>query len=126
MITFIMLKTGKSAGLDQLQGEHFKYADDTLAVLLCMLFNTILIHGYVPSKLMQTIIVPIIKDKKGFITDKDSYHPVAITSVASKLLELLMLECIQEFLVIECNQFGFKAKHGTDIYFKRDNWVLQT
>ena len=26
-----------------------------------------------------------------------------------------MLERIQEFLVTECNQFGFKAKHGTDM-----------
>ena len=60
------VKVGKSAGLDQLQGEHFKYADKSLSCLLCMLLNCILSHGYMPQKLMETIIVPItgIKDKR--------------------------------------------------------------
>jgi hypothetical protein len=109
------LKCGKSAGLDHLQGEHFKFADTTISCLLCMLFNAVIIHGYLPSKLMETIIIPLVKDKKGLITDKDNYRPVAITCVASKLLELLILGHIKDYLNTECNQFGFKAKHGTDM-----------
>ena len=108
------LKLGKSCGIDNLQGEHFRYADSSLSVLLSMCFNTMLLHGYIPSKLMQTIIVPIIKDKKGLITSKDNYRPVAITSVASKIVELILLTRLEDVLKTSCNQFGFKNKLGTD------------
>ena len=109
------LKCGKSPGLDHLQGEHFKYADDTLYCLLCMIFNSMLSHGHLPSNFMQTIIVPILKDKKGVITDKDNYRPIAITSVASKILELVLLKHLSDHLNTQCNQFGFKSKHSTDM-----------
>ena len=109
------IKTGKSAGVDKLQGEHFKFADKTLSCLLCMLFNTIITHGYMPQSLMDTIIVPIVKDKKGLIMDKDNYRPVAVTSVASKIFEKLLLGRLHNYLYTESNQFGFKIKHGTDM-----------
>ena len=69
-----------------------------------------LTHGYVPSKRMK--IVPSIKDKKGHVTDKDNYHPITITSVVSKLVELILLECLQNELGTTCNQFGSKKKLG--------------
>ena len=78
------LKIGKSASLDNLQSGHFKYADQLLRYLRCMVFNAMFTHGYVPYKRIETIIVliitisvPIIKDKKGLVTDMDSYHPIA-------------------------------------------------
>ena len=58
-------------------------------------FNAMFTHGYVPSKLMETIIVSIIKDKKCPGTDKDNYHPIAITSVVSKNVELILLKRLQ-------------------------------
>ena len=97
------LKIGKSPGIDNLQSEHFKHANLSLSGLLCMIFNAMLSHGYVPSKLMETIIVPIIKDKNGLVTDKDNYRPIAITSVCSKLLELVILNKISDnFLTTDC------------------------
>ena len=64
---------------------------------------------------METIIVPIIKDKKGLVTDKDNYRPIAVTSVLSKLIELVLLERMNLNLGTACNQFGFKSRHGTDM-----------
>ena len=72
-------------------------------------------HGYLPSKLMETIIIPIIKDKKGLVTDHDNNRPVAVTSVVSKIIELILLIGLQNQLETVCNQFGFKTKHGTDM-----------
>ena len=69
MDTLMALKTGKSAGLDNLQDEHFRFADTTVSCLLFMLLNTMVMHGYLPSKLMETISLPIVKDRKGLITD---------------------------------------------------------
>ena len=54
------LKSGKGAGLDNLQGEHFKYAPAKLSVLLAMLINTMMLHGYLPEDVMKTVIIPIV------------------------------------------------------------------
>ena len=58
------LKHGKSAGIDGLSSEHFSHAHERILVLLTLLFNAIIIHGYIPDKLMCTIIIPLVKDKK--------------------------------------------------------------
>ena len=50
------LKIGKSAGIDNLQSEHFKYVDLSISCLLCFCFNAMFTYGYVPSKLMKTIM----------------------------------------------------------------------
>jgi len=68
-------------------GKHFKYAHSKFTGLLSMLFNVMFLLNYLPCKLMETIVVPIIKNKKGLIADKDNYRPIAITSVVSKILE---------------------------------------
>ena len=64
---------------------------------------------------MDSLLVPLLKDKKGDITDKDNYRPIAITSVFSKIFERIILEKYKHLLQSNDNQFGFKAGHGTDL-----------
>ena len=65
---------------------------------------------------MYTIIVPIVKDKKGDLSSKDNYRPIAITSIFSKVFEVLILDKYGEKLYkTTCNQFGFKKKSSTDL-----------
>ena len=110
------LKCGKSSGNDSVQAEHFKYASDVLYVLLSLLFSMCISHGFIPSGIMHTIIVPIVKDKKGDISDKDNYRPIAITSVFSKVFELvILLKYSDTLLKTTFNQFGFKKKSSTDL-----------
>ena len=40
---------------------------------------------------------------------------MAVTSVVSKIFELILLGRLQDQLGTVCNQFGFKSKHGTDM-----------
>ena len=80
------LKCGKSPGLDNLYAEHFKYASDELCILIAMALNAMVIHGYFPDELMYTVIIPLVKNKKGDITDMDNYRPIAITTVFSKVV----------------------------------------
>ena len=108
------LKKGKTKGRDNLSSEHIQYAHDRINVLLAILFNLMFLHGHVPIDLMDTIVISLIKDKKGSITDKDNYRPIAITCVISKVLELLILEKYSQFLETSCHQFGFKKDHSTD------------
>ena len=55
------LEFGKLAGLDGICAEALKCADDQLSVLLSLCFTLYLSHGYLPPKLIETTIVPIIK-----------------------------------------------------------------
>ena len=109
------LKNGKSPGQDGIYSEHFKLAHDKVSIILSLLFNAMIIHGYLPEKVMDTILTPIVKDKKGNITDSDNYRPVAIACVSSKMFELLLLSRCSDSINTTPNQFGFKAKLGADL-----------
>ena len=55
-ISYIMrnVNCGKSCGLDGIYGEHLKYVNGKLHVLLSLLFNaSTIIHGHVPKGLMD-------------------------------------------------------------------------
>ena len=64
---------------------------------------------------MDCIIIPVLKDKKGVLTDKNNYRPIAVTSVFSKILESIILVKYEDILESGPNQFGFKSKHSTDL-----------
>ena len=86
-----------------------------LLVYYHFLFNACMIHGFLPKELMDTIIVPILKDRKADITSMDNYRPIAITCIMSKVLETVLLKRCSERLYTTDNQFGFKPSHGTDM-----------
>jgi hypothetical protein len=108
------LKKDKSPGLDGITSEHFIYAHEKVTVLLCLLFNCVTVHAHLPSNLMDTLIIPIVKDNKGNIMDKDNYRPIALTCITSKILELVVLHKYQDKLITTDSQFGFKSNHSTD------------
>jgi hypothetical protein len=108
------LKKGTSAGSDNLTSEHFIHAHDNVCVLLSLLFNSMLCHNYIPLKFMDTVIIPILKDSKGDITDCNNYRPIAITCTMSKILESVILLKYHDYLFSTDNQFGFKPNHSTD------------
>ena len=109
------LKLDKSSGLDQLQAEHFRCADMHLSCLLAMVLNAMLCHGFIPDKAMFTVIIPVLKNKKGLLTDKNNYRPVALISVFSKVIEFVVLGKFEHKLRSSDHQFGFKKKHGSDM-----------
>ena len=109
------LKSGKSCGVDGLAAEHFLFAHRITHVFLSLLFNTFIIHGYLPADFMKTAIVPIIKNKTGDTSDKNNYRPIALVTAASKLFEICILEILETYLITHDHQFGFKAKHSTDM-----------
>ena len=66
------LKTGKSPGMDSHNSELYKDVDDRIYVLFALLFNSMISHGYIPTHLMDSVIIPL-KDSKGDISDKYNY-----------------------------------------------------
>ena len=71
-------------------------------------------HGYLPNSMLSVVIIPLIKDKAGAITAKENYRPIALASVLSKIIELIILDRIETCLLTSPNQFGFKRSHWTD------------
>ena len=63
------------------------------------------------NTILETVIIPVIKNKSGDATDKHNYRDIAISKAMSKVLELLMLHTIDSYLYTTDTQFGF---HGTD------------
>ena len=68
---------GKAFGVDGLVAEHYIYADERIHVIVSIIFNCFVSHGYLPSDFMKTAIVPIIKKKTGDTSDKNNYRPIA-------------------------------------------------
>ena len=98
-----------------LYAEHFIYSDNRITGLLTRFFNACLMHSFIPSNFMESVIVPLVKDKRGNISDSSNYRPLAITSVASKIFELLLLNRYASQLTSSDNQLSFKSKHSTEL-----------
>ena len=71
-------------------------------------------HMSMPESMLSVVLLPVIKDKAGKISSKDNYRPIALASVISKLVEVIMLDRIEMYMNTNPNQFAFKRKHGTD------------
>ncbi len=109
------LVLNKSCGPDQITAEHLKFASHRLVVLLALCFTGMLIHGTLPSSMLSVLLVPVIKYKTGKISSIENYRPIALASVMSKVLEIILLDRFQQYVITNDEQFGFKSKHGTDM-----------
>ena len=57
-----------------------------------------ILHGYIPKPCINTVIVPIVKNKNGNHQVCGNYRPIAIATVVSKLFEQVILINIKNFL----------------------------
>ena len=119
----------KATGMDGLSGESLKFADPILAVLLSICFTCMFKHCYLPSSMLDSVIVPLVNNRNGDLSNKNNYRPIALSSTISKVFESVILYRLEEYLWTTDNQFGFKTGHSTDLcvyaltefieYFKR-------
>ena len=65
--------------------------------------------------MLDYVIMPLVKNKSGDLSDKCNYEPIAISCIRSKVFEEIILHMIEEYLWTTDNQFGFKAHHSTDL-----------
>ena len=104
----------KASGLDQITAEHLKFASPRAAALPAICFTGFMTHGLLPHSMLSVTLVPVIKDKAGKVGSLDKYRPIALASVLSKVLDIILLDRLSLYIDTTENQFGFKAKHGTD------------
>ena len=81
---------------------------------LHLLFNSFLIHGFVPTSFLRGTISPTIKNSSGDLNSVDNYRGITLCSVFSHLFENALRLKFGSFLTSHDLQFGFKPKHSTD------------
>ena len=90
------LECGKSAGCDGIGADYLKFSNIKIHVLLSMCFTLCLAHGYLPPAMIETTIVPIVKNKSGNLSDSSNYRPIALATIISKMFESgLLLKCAE-------------------------------
>lgn len=106
------MKCGKAAGFDNLTLEHIVYSHPSIMYHLCKLFNSMLKHGYVPAQFGRGIVIPLIKDKNGDVTNSDNYRGITVSPVISKIFECCLMLKFEPFLYSSELQLGFKKNLG--------------
>lgn len=109
------LKRGKSPGYDKLMPEMFLVAAETLAPVLCKLFNYMFWSFEFPEDWTYGIVVPI--HKKDNLSDPNNYRPITLVSVFSKIFTTLLnqrlLSWAESSGALTEFQFGFRTGKST-------------
>ena len=91
--TFKQVTIHKAAVPEKLPGRVLQGCTEELASVFTDIFNMSLTESVIPTCFKQTTIVPVPKNTK--ITCLNDYRPVALTSVAMKCFERLVMAHIK-------------------------------
>lgn len=108
------MSTGKSPGHDGLGIEHLRHAGVHLPGVLAMFYSLCISHAYLPPECMKTIVVPILKNRTGDISDKNNYRPISLATIIAKVLDRLLDKHLDQHLHLHDGQFGFRPGLSTE------------
>ena len=107
------LKSNKSDGNIGMFTNHIIHGTPRLYVYISLLFDSLLSHGFVPSELLLSTLIPIPKNKRKSLNESDNYRAIALGSILGKLMDnIILCNCEKVFSTSDL-QFGFKQKHST-------------
>ena len=107
------LKRNKDDGSIGFNSNHLLYGGKRLHVLLSLLFNLMLMHGYTPVDLLQSSIISIPKDLKASLCNSNNYRGISLFNAICKVFDYVIIYLCSDFLNTSDMQFGFKPKHST-------------
>ena len=107
------LALGKAAGIDGLMAECLLLGRDVMVDLMTAFLNLCYSTGFIPGEWKQALIAPVFK-KKGSDQDAANYRPIALTCIARKLYERMLLMDINPFVdKLSDFQGGFRRGRST-------------
>ena len=62
-----------------------------LFIILSLLFNSMLVHGYTPDALLKSTIISIPKDSAASLTRSDNYRGISLFNSICKLFDHVIL-----------------------------------
>ena len=101
-------KNSSALGPDGLSVLHLKHLGPVALRYLTELFNLSVAHSNLPAIWKNALVLPILKPGK-YPTEGVSYLPIKLLCPASKILERLILPYLNEHLVLDNSQHGFRA-----------------
>ena len=95
------LKNGKNDPTLKFGSDMLKAAPAIFSTLLSKVFKTFLIHGYVSSYLLMSMLIPIVKDKFGDICSSENYRSIAISSLLLKIFDWVIIQLFSKTLELD-------------------------
>ena len=109
------LDPASASGPDDIGGHVLKSYKSSVASFLSALFSLSFSFGTFPSALRSANVTPIYK--KGIKTDPTNDRPVSLFTIASKVMESIIIAVVQSILLsnnlISNHQFGFRPGPST-------------
>jgi hypothetical protein len=111
---FLKLKERKAAGPDCITPRLLKTCASQLAYVSSSIFNRSLHTRHVPKAFKKAVIIPI--PKKSTASVLNDYRPVALTAVAMKCFERLVLKHIKALLPpdFDPHQFAYRCNRSVE------------
>lgn len=108
------IKLKKSPGYDNINGKIVKELPLKALRLMTIIYNSVLRLQYFPTQWKMAQIIPIHKPGKDLV---NSYRPISLLPIMSKICEKLLLERplpeISKAKIIPEHQFGFRNQQTT-------------
>ncbi len=82
----ICLKNGKQDGVYYLMTDNFVHLSECFLKQISDFYNSCIIHGYIPDKILMSTIVPILKGSKG-ASESHNYRAIILCVLFLKILE---------------------------------------
>ncbi|PZC70440.1 hypothetical protein B5X24_HaOG216254, partial [Helicoverpa armigera] len=101
------MSRGKSPGHDGLSIEHLKYAGVHMPRVLSLFYTMCISHSYLPADLIKCIVVPIVKNRTGDVSDLGNYRPISLATVMAKVFDSMLDSSLSKFITLHDAQFGF-------------------
>ena len=102
---FNRLSPSKAAGPDGISPKVLKMCSSQLCEIFCTIFNLSFQSGVVPDIWKTSCIVPVPKNNK--VGSMNDLRPVALTSVAFKTCERIVLPQLKSFIHDSLDPFQF-------------------
>ena len=106
-----MLKPYKNTS--NIETNHLKFCPDIFLSLLSRFFTCCLSHSYLPDKISNGVITPILKNKFLDPNCLNNHRPVIQSSIFLKIIEHCLLKKIHRYFTLNDRQHGFRSNLST-------------